>query len=110
MTNYSPYGSAPATQGDRYNNSALVGFILSLGGLIFGFLVLGIPGLILGRRAQREIAVGGERGEGLAKAAVILGWIDIALIALALVAFILLFALAGTLGAVSGAGGAGYTR
>jgi hypothetical protein len=95
------YGQ-PGAGVDRTNTNALIGFILSLGSFFILGVVLAIPGLILSRKGQAEIASTGERGEGLAKAGVILGWISIGLSILAILAFILILILGlATSGAVA---------
>ncbi|MEZ5144011.1 MAG: DUF4190 domain-containing protein [Acidimicrobiales bacterium] len=46
---------------------------------LFCPLILAVVGVVVGRKAQREIAESGgtQGGEGLAKAAVIISWINI---------------------------------
>jgi hypothetical protein len=61
--------------------------ILGILSLVCCGLLAGIPALILGNSAQKEIAASGgaQSGEGMAKAGVILGWISIALSILGLI-------------------------
>jgi hypothetical protein len=81
------------------NQKALWSMILGILSLVCCGLLAGIPALILGNTAQKEIAAAGgaQSGEGMAKAGVILGWISIALSVLGLI-----FAL--TTGALSNGG------
>jgi hypothetical protein len=66
-----PYQAyAPAR---KTNTTAIVALILSLAGLIIG---ISAPiGAIMGHVARRQIRQTGEDGEGLALAAIIIGWI-----------------------------------
>ena len=69
------------------NQKALWSMILGILSLVCCGLLAGIPALILGNTAQKEIAASGgaQSGEGMAKAGVILGWISIALSVLFLI-------------------------
>jgi hypothetical protein len=69
------------------NQKALWSMILGILSLVCCGLLAGIPALILGNSAQKEIAASGgaQSGEGMAKAGVILGWISIALSILGLI-------------------------
>jgi putative exporter of polyketide antibiotics len=84
-----PYGSGDYGSGyapRRTNQKALWSMILGILGLVFCGLFAGIPALILGNSAKKEIAASGgaETGEGMAKAGVVLGWIAVAISALGL--------------------------
>lgn len=74
-----PYGPAPYQQPYGYqavrpqNSMALVALILSLVGLMVW--ITAPIGAILGHSALKEIRRTGEDGEGMAKAAIIVGWI-----------------------------------
>jgi hypothetical protein len=63
------------------NQKALWSMILGILSIVCCGLFAGIPALILGNSAQKEIAAAGgmQTGDGMAKAGVILGWISIAL-------------------------------
>ena len=69
------------------NQKALWSMILGILSLVCCGLLAGIPALILGNSAQKEIAASGgaQSGEGMAKAGIILGWISIALSILGLI-------------------------
>jgi len=69
------------------NQKAMWSMILGILSLVCCGLLAGIPALILGNSAQKEIAASGgaQSGEGMAKAGVILGWISIALSILGLI-------------------------
>ena len=68
--------STPST-----NQKALWSMILGIVGLVCCGFVTGIPAVILGTSARKEIAGSGgaQAGDGMAKAGVILGWISIVL-------------------------------
>jgi hypothetical protein len=67
------------------NGLAIASLIVGIIGF-FSCPLIGAVAIYLGNRAQAQIAQTGEDGEGLAKAGVILGWIALALTALALLA------------------------
>lgn len=71
-----PYGGMPAQQTNQKAVWALVLGIVSL--LCCGFLT-GIPAIILGQSAGKEIAMTGQGGSGMAKAGLILGIVATAL-------------------------------
>jgi hypothetical protein len=62
------------------NQKALWSMILGILGIVCCGIFAGIPALILGNSAKKEIASSGgaQTGDGMAKAGVILGWISIA--------------------------------
>lgn len=64
------YG-APAPQGN--NQKAIWSLVLGILGLLCCGFFTGIPAIILGRSAQKEIAQTGQQGAGLAKAGFIIG-------------------------------------
>jgi peptidyl-prolyl cis-trans isomerase B (cyclophilin B) len=66
-----PYTGAPAPANERWNVLAIVGFVLAF------FISLGA--VICGHIALSQIKRTGERGRGLALAAVILGYIGLLL-------------------------------
>ncbi|MEV0454649.1 DUF4190 domain-containing protein [Catellatospora methionotrophica] len=66
-----PYGGYPPAR--PQNSMALVALILSLVGLLTW--ITAPIGAILGHSAMKQIRQSGEDGEGLAKAAIIVGWI-----------------------------------
>jgi len=78
----------------RTNSLAIAAIICSLGGLITG---ISAPiGAVLGHMAAKQIEQTGEEGAGLAKAAIIIGWIITGLILLGCCfAAIVIFAAAG---------------
>jgi hypothetical protein len=78
------------------NGSATTAMVLSLVGLIVGLFtwvgfLLGIGGILVGRRARREIAASGgtQGGSGSATVGVVLGWIDLGLFVLGILVLIL---------------------
>ncbi len=84
-------GAAPSS-----NSKAIWSLVLGILGIVSCYIFTGIPAIILGGSAKREIrAAGGmQGGAGLATAGVILGWISVAMIAL-IVLFVLAIALLG---------------
>ena len=76
------------------NPKALWAMILGILGIVSCGVLAGIPALILGNSAQKEIAQSGgaQTGEGMAKAGVIMGWIAVALAVLGIVVIIILAA------------------
>lgn len=76
------------------NDLAVWSFVLGLAGFVLGcMLFTGIPAVIVGRNAQRAVAAGEANNSGLATAGIILGWVSIALTAVAVVLFGVLLAL-----------------
>lgn len=71
----------------RNSPKALWSLILGILGLVFCGIFAGIPALILGSSARKEIAAsqGALTGDGMAKAGVILGWISVALTVVAII-------------------------
>ncbi|MFW0791326.1 DUF4190 domain-containing protein [Gordonia sp. CPCC 205333] len=77
---YPGYGYTPRAT----NGKAVAAMILSILGLLVSCGVLGIPGVILGHIAKKEIdeSNGAQDGAGMALAGIIMGWICVAFIAL----------------------------
>ena len=69
--------------------------VLGIVGLVACGFLAGIPAIILGRQAQREIDAsnGWLTGRGMATAGVVMGWIEVGLAILAIVIVVLVFAL-----------------
>jgi hypothetical protein len=88
----SPYGG-PGT-GQSTNGKAIASLVLGICSIVLclGFLA-GIPAVILGRIAKREIAEGNGTGDGLANAGLITGIIGIVLGVLWLLYVILVIAI-----------------
>jgi len=81
MTTPQPYSSSGApAQRDNYNVLAIVGFIASF--------FVSIVGIVLGFVALSQIKRTGEKGRGLALAAVIIGFVAIALTVLFTILFV----------------------
>lgn len=72
-----PYGYAPAAA--PTNSNATIALICAIVAWVVCPFIPAVVAVILGRKAQKEIAESGgtQGGEGLAKAAVIIGWINI---------------------------------
>ncbi len=65
----------------QQSGTALLALILSLISFLGPYIITAVPAIILGYNARREIRASGGRltGEGMAQAAIILGWICIGL-------------------------------
>ncbi len=75
------YGQPP----QQTNSLAIVALVLSLIGI--GSCITAPIGAIMGHVAMRQIREKGESGEGMAKAAIIVGWILTGLIALVIIGY-----------------------
>jgi hypothetical protein len=77
------------------SSKATTSLVLGILGLVVCGL-LGIAAIIIGRQAQAEIAQsqGALTGEGLAKAGIILGWVEVAIVVVGLLFLILFLAVA----------------
>jgi hypothetical protein len=78
--------SAPprTTRTNPTNGLAVASLVVSIVS-ITGCLGLASPvGVVLGHRARRQIRDTGEQGDGLARAAIIVGWLGVVLLLLAI--------------------------
>ncbi|MGW4499257.1 DUF4190 domain-containing protein [Micromonospora sp. NPDC004336] len=82
---YPMYGYAAP---QRTNGIAIAALVLALVG--FASCITAPVGAILGHVAQKQIQQTGESGEGMAKAAIIIGWILTGLIVLAILFYVAL--------------------
>ncbi|MEV0215158.1 DUF4190 domain-containing protein [Micromonospora sp. NPDC050695] len=96
---YSGYGYPPPP---KTNGLAIAALVLALVG--FASCITAPVGAILGHVAQKQIRLSGEGGEGMAKAAIIIGWILTALLVLLIIFYIVVIVLAITTGASSDSG------
>lgn len=83
----------------KTNSLAIAALVSSLLG--FMLCVTAPVGAILGHVAQKQIRETGEGGDGLAKAAIIVGWILTGLAALVAVFYVVVFVLIATAGTAS---------
>jgi hypothetical protein len=74
-----PYGGQRPT-----NNLAIAALICGVGQLFFWF-VAGIPAIVLGHIARRQIRQTGEAGDGMALAGLILGYVGLVFTVLAII-------------------------
>jgi uncharacterized protein YacL len=88
-----PYTGAAAPANERWNVLAIIGFVLAF------FVSLGA--VICGHIALSQIKRTGEKGRGLALAAVILGYIGLVFGLIAIIAYVGLIAAAVSSGAIS---------
>lgn len=82
---YPPYGYPPAP---RTNGLAIAALVLALTGL--ASCITAPVGAILGHVARRQIRERGEGGDGMAKAAIIVGWILTGLMIVVIIGYIAL--------------------
>ncbi|MEA2682939.1 MAG: hypothetical protein QOK05_1267 [Chloroflexota bacterium] len=90
-----PGGIAP-----RANNKAIASLAVAIGGLVFAALCAcvtpfaGVASIVLAHQARQEIrnSGGAETGGGMTVAGEIIGWIDVALILLVVIAAVALVA------------------
>lgn len=81
---------APVAPSEKWNVLSIVGFVLSILGFNVVAIVLGFIGL-------SQVKKTGERGRGLAIAAIIIGFVSIVLIIIAIVVSVSLVATAGAI-------------
>ncbi|HEX6249548.1 MAG TPA: DUF4190 domain-containing protein [Nocardioidaceae bacterium] len=93
------YAAGPPQQ----NSKALWSMILGIVSIVVCGILAGIPAIILGGSAKKEIAAAGgaQTGTGMAQAGVILGWISVAI-----TVFVAILIFTGAL-AFNGTGGTG---
>jgi Domain of unknown function (DUF4190) len=82
------YGQ-PGYQGNKTNTLATISLILGIGQILLGILA-GIPAIIFGHMARRQIRQTGEQGAGMAMAGLILGYIGVALAIIGIIVIIAL--------------------
>ncbi len=75
-----PYrpGSYPGPVGRRTNSMAVASLVCGIGQIFFWF-VAGIPAIVFGHIARRQIRETGEAGEGMALAGLIMGYLGVVL-------------------------------
>jgi hypothetical protein len=91
-----PYGGYAAPQNHK---DAVTSLVLGIVSLVMCGFVTGIPAMILGRRAKREIQASGGAlgGEGMATAGFVTGLISTVIAGLAFVLVVLVFAFGGAI-------------
>jgi len=89
--------------GPRGSGKATAALVLGVLGLVTCGPFAAIPAVIVGRSAQREIDAsrGTLSGRGLASAGVVLGWVEIGLMAFAVLVGVFVFVFGGALGLLS---------
>lgn len=90
---------APPNPVPQTSGKATTSMVLGIVGLVACGLFAGIPAIIVGKQAQREIDAsnGWLTGRGMATAGIVLGWIEVGIAILATVIVIIVFALGGTI-------------
>ncbi|WP_309244337.1 DUF4190 domain-containing protein [Micromonospora parastrephiae] len=101
---YAPPGYPPQYSGYGYpppktNGMAIAALVLALAG--FASCITAPVGAILGHVAQKQIRLSGEGGAGMAKAAIIIGWILTGLLVLLIIFYVVVIVFAITTGASS---------
>jgi hypothetical protein len=91
---YNP-GGYPYTPVAETNTNAIISLVLAIGAFAICGLAA-IPAIMLGNKAIREIDSSGgtQSGRGMAEAGRIVGWVAVALWAIGIVLFILIFVVA----------------
>lgn len=95
---YGDPGYPPPTMAPATNSSAILALVLGILGLTSCYALTGIPAIIFGRKAQREIdeSAGAQGGRGMATAGLVLGVIATALTTVFVLALIAVLALGAT--------------
>ena len=90
------YGPPQAYPGNQRTNGMAIAAMICGIAQFFGFWLLGtIPAVVLGHIARRQIRQTGEQGAGMALAGLILGYVGLALSAIAVILLVVIVA-AGT--------------
>lgn len=76
---YAPQGYAPGQGAGRPTNQLAIAALVCAIAQIFFWFLTGIPAVILGHMARRQIRRTGENGDGMALAGLILGYIGVGL-------------------------------
>jgi len=78
----------------KNNSSAVTSLILGILGLVACGFFTGIPAIIIGNNAKREIRESGgmETGEGMATGGIVMGWISVVLFGLGLLVILAIIA------------------
>jgi hypothetical protein len=96
VTNLHPTTPYPVPQ---TCGKATASMVLGIVGVVACGFVAGIPAIILGKQARREIDAsnGWLTGRGMATAGIVMGWVEVGLAIFATVVVIVVFALGGTI-------------
>ncbi len=99
MTNLPPTPPTPPYAVPQNSSKATTSLVLGIVGVVACGFIAGIPAIIVGRQAQREIDAsnGWLTGRGMATAGIVLGWIEIGIAIVATVGVVLVFALGGAI-------------
>ena len=73
---------------DRTNSLAVASLVCGIGQFLVPLLPTSILAIVFGHVARGQIRRSGEKGDGLARAGLVLGWAGVALAVLALVVFV----------------------
>ncbi|WP_453985597.1 DUF4190 domain-containing protein [Brevibacterium casei] len=73
------------------NTLAIIALVASIFGVVSSFFIAGIAGIVMGHIARKQIRERGERGDGMAVAALWVGYIGTALWILFWVVYVLFF-------------------
>ena len=99
MTTVPPTRPTPPYAVPQNSSKATTSLVLGIVGVVACGFIAGIPAIIVGRQAQREIDAsnGWLTGRGMATAGIVLGWIEVGLAILATVVVVVVFALGGAI-------------
>ncbi len=75
------------------NTLAIIALVASIFGFVSSIFIAGIAGIVMGHIALKQIRERGERGEGMAKGALWVGYIGTALWVLFWIVYVLIFVL-----------------
>jgi hypothetical protein len=85
----SPVPAAPAMAYPK-NDLAVWSLVLGIAGIVLSCnIITGIPAIIVGNLARQAVRKGEANNDGMAVAGVILGWVSVALAAIAVVLFVI---------------------
>jgi hypothetical protein len=76
---YPPPQLQPQLMAQRTNGMAIAALVCGLGQFVGGGPIAGIAAVILGHQARARVRLTGERGDGMARAGLVLGYIGLAL-------------------------------
>ena len=85
---------APPSRPAGTNTNAIVSLVLGILSFFGCSCLTGIPAIIFGNMALKDIRATGQEGEGLAKAGLILGWISVGLAVLVILFYAAIILLA----------------
>ena len=100
MNDSPPYPPLPPHSAPRRSGKAVAALVLGILGVVTCGPFAAIPAIVVGRSAQREIDASGGlvTGRGSATAGVVLGWVEIAIMALGAIVVAAIYVFGGDVG------------